>query len=300
MSALEGILDRLRTEPSRTGSVILTVYGDAILPRGGEAAMADLLVLMRRLGATEGVVRTAVSRLTRDGWLHRHRAGRHSFYRLQPAREVEFRAAAPRIYQRPNPAWHGGLLLAWPDPGDGRRMLEEAGWALCAPGVLVAPDGVAQPDGLCLRATGTLPAMRALVDRAWPLQRIDAGYAQFTEVFGPLSGEAAALPPLDALAARMLLIHEHRRIALRDPALPAPMLPEAWHGAAAWRLCMELYTALAPASERWLDGVGNQSGPLPRGPDPVQRFSGGGSTPPAPASSPAPAGNPRRPRSGWR
>ena len=69
MSTLAGLLDRLRTEPSRTGSMIVTVYGDAILPRGGEAAMADLLVLMRRLGAAEGVVRTAVSRLARDGWL---------------------------------------------------------------------------------------------------------------------------------------------------------------------------------------------------------------------------------------
>ena len=166
--------------------------------------------------------------------------------------------------------------------------------------LLVAPDGVAQPEGVYLRATGTLPAMRALADRAWPLQRIDAGYARFTEVFAPLSGEAKALQPLDALAARVLLIHEHRRIVLRDPALPAPLLPEAWGGVAAWRLCARLYAAMAPASEQWLDGVISQSGPLPRGPDPARRFSGGGSTPPEPASSPTPAGSPRRPRSGWR
>ena len=61
MSALDGILDRLRTEPSRTGSTVVTVYGDAILPRGGEAAMADLLVLMRRLGAAARIEREAGS-----------------------------------------------------------------------------------------------------------------------------------------------------------------------------------------------------------------------------------------------
>lgn len=279
MSTLAGLLDRLRTEPSRTGSVILTVYGDAILPRGGEAAMADLLVLMRRLGAAEGVVRTAVSRLARDGWLDRHRMGRNSFYRLPPVREAEFRAAAPRIYQRPDPVWHGGLLLAWPGPE--RRALEDAGWAVCAPGVLMAPDGTAPPrEGMLhLHATGSLSAMQTLAGRVWPLQRIDAAYARFVEVFASLVPDV--LPPLDALAARVLLLHEHRRIALRDPGLPKPMLPDDWHGAEAWYLCETLYQALAPASEQWLDTVLTRSGPLPHGPDPAFRFSDGGNTPTA-------------------
>ena len=298
--ALDGVLDRLRTEPSRTGSLILTVYGDAIMPRGGEAAMADLLVLMRRLGASEGVVRTAVSRLTRDGWLDRHRAGRNSFYRFSAQHEAEFASASPRIYHRPAPGWNGELLIAWPEPGLVRTQLEAAGWASCAPGVLIAPGLTPVPDHvLHLRASGNADAVRSLAGRAWLLADIDARYARFLEVLAPLQNEASLLPPLDALAARVLLIHEHRRTALRDPGLPQAMLPPDWHGTAAWELCAQLYRAVATASELFLDRVESRSGPLPRGPDPAARFSGGGSTP-APAWSPTPAGSLRPPRSGSR
>lgn len=297
--ALDGVLDRLRTAPSRTGSVILTVYGDAILPRGGEAAMADLLVLMRRLGAAEGVVRTAVSRLSQDGWLVRRRVGRNSFYRLSPQHEAEFLDASPRIYRCPDPPWDGGLRIAWPEAGAERARLDASGWAACAPGVLIAPDGVPPPEGLHLQASGSGPAIRALAARAWPLAHLDAMYQRFTKVFAPLETEAGTLPPLEALAARVLVVHEHRRVALRDPGLPLPMLPDGWHGKKAWALCERLYRMLAPASERWLDGVAAGSGPLGRGPDPANRFSGGGSKP-APASLPAPAGSRRPPQSGSR
>ncbi|MFG1316914.1 phenylacetic acid degradation operon negative regulatory protein PaaX, partial [Xanthobacter autotrophicus] len=33
--ALDLILDHVRAEPSRTWSIIVTIYGDAIVPRGG-------------------------------------------------------------------------------------------------------------------------------------------------------------------------------------------------------------------------------------------------------------------------
>ncbi len=296
---LVGVLDRLRTEPSRTGSVILTVFGDAILPRGGEVAMADLLVLMQRLGASEGVVRTAVSRLTQDGWLERHRIGRNSYYSLSPQHEAEFVAASPRIYRQRQPEWGGGLLIAWPEPGADRKSLENAGWALCTPGVLIAPDFQPLPDNILhVRATGSPSALRTLADRSWPLGRINVGYARFLDVFGAVEPASDGLAPLDALATRVMLIHEHRRVALRDPGLPTVMLPDNWHGNAAWQLCKRLYQVMAPGSELWLDTAERRSGPLPRGPDPAERFSGGGSKPPERASSPKPRGSRHPPQSG--
>ena len=63
----------------------------------------------------------------------------------------------------------------------------------------------------------------------------------------------AALSPIEALLARILLIHEYRRIILRDPILPAALLPEDWPGRSARGLCARLYHKLLPASERWLD-----------------------------------------------
>jgi phenylacetic acid degradation operon negative regulatory protein len=53
--------------------------------------------------------------------------------------------------------------------------------------------------------------------------------------------------------ARILLIHEYRRVILRDPILPAALLPEDWPGQTARRLCAGLYHKLLAASELWLD-----------------------------------------------
>ena len=64
--------------------------------------------------------------------------------------------------------------------------------------------------------------------------------------------------------ARVLLIHHYRRVVLRDPLLPAALLPRDWPGRAARELCGEIYRGLLPASEQWLDHhASNENGPLP-------------------------------------
>src|SRR5215471_4203510 len=73
------ILRHLRAEPSRTWSVIITVFGDAIVPRGGSVWLGTLVRFFAALGSNDGVVRTAMSRLAADGWLERSRVGRNSF-----------------------------------------------------------------------------------------------------------------------------------------------------------------------------------------------------------------------------
>ena len=37
------IVDQLKREPSRTGSIVITVFGDAIVPRGGSVWLGTLL-----------------------------------------------------------------------------------------------------------------------------------------------------------------------------------------------------------------------------------------------------------------
>ena len=79
---LARILTQLKREPSRTGSIIITVFGDAIVPRGGSVWLGTLLGFFETLDIDSGVVRTAMSRLAADGWLERSKVGRNSFYRL--------------------------------------------------------------------------------------------------------------------------------------------------------------------------------------------------------------------------
>jgi phenylacetic acid degradation operon negative regulatory protein len=83
---------------------------------------------------------------------------------------------------------------------------------------------------------------------------------------------------VDAFTARILLIHHYRRVVLRDPLLPAALLPKDWPGRAARALCGEVYRALLAKSEQWLDQHGtNEAGALPKaGSDLTRRFGQAG------------------------
>src|SRR5260370_2467114 len=98
---LAPIIEQLKREPSRTGSIVITVFGDAIVPRGGSVWLGTLLEFFKTLDIDGGVVRTAMSRLAADGWLERNKVGRNSFYRLVKKGPPTFRAAPQHIYHAP-------------------------------------------------------------------------------------------------------------------------------------------------------------------------------------------------------
>ncbi|QRG09355.1 phenylacetic acid degradation operon negative regulatory protein PaaX [Xanthobacter dioxanivorans] len=273
--ALDLILDHVRAEPSRTWSIIVTIYGDAIVPRGGSVWLGTLLAFFRGLDIADGVVRTAMSRLAADGWLTRTRVGRNSFYRLADKGRETFARATEHIYSHRPPEWRGHfeMLLVEPSAREGlRAALEAAGFGVPLPGVFIAPAGTAVPEeagaGLRLDVSGAQEAQQALAARAWRLEETADAYRSFIAVFDPLDaalGTEEALSDLEAMVARVLLIHEYRRIVLRDPILPAAILPADWPGAAARALCAGIYARLIDASERWLDenAVGEDGAALP-------------------------------------
>jgi phenylacetic acid degradation operon negative regulatory protein len=272
---LEAILARLREQPSRTGSLIITLYGDVIVPRGGSLWLGTLLQIFRAAGLNDGVVRTAVSRLATDGWLDRARSGRNSYYRLAERGRGTTEAAARRIYGPLAPSWHGRFQLALLEPGPerdaAREVLVQAGYGTALPGLLVAPDCAAGPDvagTLVLRADTDTITRRRLAERAWPLAEVAARYGEFLATFQP---DLHGLEDRDALVARILMINQYRRAVLRDPHLPADLLPEDWLGNAARQRVALLYSAVVPGSERWLDAHAmNEHGFLPP-PDPALR-----------------------------
>ncbi|HEX3351080.1 MAG TPA: PaaX family transcriptional regulator C-terminal domain-containing protein [Acetobacteraceae bacterium] len=265
---LDAILARLRDQPSRTGSLIITLYGDAIAPRGGALWLGTLLTLFRAMDVGDGVVRTAVSRLAAANWLARRRVGRNSFYRLAQHGLRETEAAAPRIYGTLTPPWGGRFRIALVEPGEGREavraLLTGAGYGAAGGGVMVGcgHDPAPQAPGLLLLDAETdSDTARRLALRAWPLDDLAARYRRFLDTF-----PEAPVPdaPLEALIARMVLIHEWRRVALRDPHLPRAILPEDWPGLPARARAAALYAALAENSERWLtENAIAEDGPLP-------------------------------------
>lgn len=235
----------------RVWSLVVTVFGDAALPRGGRMATQRLLALLGRMGIEPGAVRTALSRLAADGWLLREREGRATFYRLSPARLAETRAAGRRIYGPPAPDPESWTLGLGPGP-DGAFALGGEGWIapgahgggwICVTGALSVPE-VAGWALACPRAVQDDLAMV----RAEALALLPA---------------APALNPVEAMAARTLLIHRWRRTVLRGHDRPAALLPAGLHDPAPRAAVARAYAALLPASEAWLSAADNGLQPLP-------------------------------------
>jgi len=282
---LSRIVDDLKREPSRTGSIVITVFGDAVVPRGGSIWLGTLLEFFNAIDIDSSVVRTAMSRLAADGWLERTRIGRNSFYRLANKGRQTFEAATRHIYDPPPSGWTGRfelLLIAHSEHREAaREPLRNAGFGSPLPGVFVAPSGVPVPEeaaqAIRLEVSAEDDSGRRLLSASWPLDRTANAYVKFMTTFVSLRDWIArgeALGEIDALIARILLIHHYRRVVLRDPLLPDALLPVDWPGRPARKLCGEIYRALLPVSERWLDHHAiNETGPLPpAGEGLVRRF----------------------------
>src|ERR1700738_2673547 len=254
---LARIIEQLKREPSRTGSIVITVFGDAIVPRGGSVWLGTLLEFFKNLDIDSGVVRTAMSRLTTDGWLEREKVGRNSFYGLPKKGRQTFAAATRHIYDPPPSDWTGRFELLLIGNGEdrdaSREALKNAGFGSPLPGVWVAPSGAPVPEeaarAIRLEVSAEDDSGRRLLSESWPLDRTADAYLKLLKTLEPLSGwigRRERLTDVDAFTARILLIHYYRRVVLRDPLLPTALLPKDWPGRAPRRPCGGNYYRLSP------------------------------------------------------
>jgi len=281
--AVAHIIDDLKRRPSRNWSIVISLFGDAIVPRGGSVWLGTLLDFFEMIDIGAGAVRTAMSRLAADGWLEREREGRNSFYRLTGRGRETFVVATRQIYSARGPGWSGGFDAVFLEKNGSngqeaaRARLEEAGFGAAAPGVFLAPPGLVMPaeitaEFLVVRVSAEPEACRRLAAAAWPVEQAGSAFARYVSAFSPLDQAMArggTLTDGQAMVARILLIHEYRRLVLRYCPLPPELLPQDWPGEAALDLTRRLYQGLLPLAENWLDRHGRcQSGALPQ-PDPA-------------------------------
>lgn len=260
-------------KPARIWSLIVTLYGDAIVPRGGSLWIGSLIEIMGLFRIDAGHVRTAVSRLSSDGWLASTKRGRASYYRLTRGGEAEFLRATQRIYSGlPDIQGEMQVVVIGPKAGDPaalRAGLMRAGYAALSPVIHVGFEAL--PDDLARHAGVFVMIPRrddryALAATAFKLDDVSRAYRDFVALFSPLAEALAVKPPAeeDALVARTLMIHAFRRAVLRDPGLPAQLLPPDWQGNAARALAGRIYARVVGPSERFLGRHGKTAhGTLP-------------------------------------
>ncbi len=294
---LESLLEHLRP---RANSLIVTVFGDSIMPRGGKIWLSDLVALMDPFGLSDRLVRTGVYRLSQEGMLTSKSIGRRAEYSLSDTGLRQFAEAGRRIYaSHPAPSsdtWT--LVQGVPDISQAerqslRKRLKWHGFGQLSTTLMAAPGpvpdtlaGELDADGLTEKVlifASTLEGIRAqqnmksVAADAWPLDRLNEEYANFLTVFDEFNaGKPAALRPAESFALRTLLIHEYRKILLKDPHLPLSLLPQPWNGTKALSVTAQIYKQNAANTDQHIAGqmAENEGGAPALSNDYWQRFGG--------------------------
>jgi phenylacetic acid degradation operon negative regulatory protein len=132
--------------PLNPRSLLFTLYGDYVRPLGQvEVRVGALVRLAAELGVSDNALRSALSRMTREGWLAARRDGGPPRYRLSPQGEELIEEGTRRIYGH-RAAWDGRWLLAsysLPKPRRGQRDRLRQG--LSMPGCRRPPSASTPP-----------------------------------------------------------------------------------------------------------------------------------------------------------
>jgi phenylacetic acid degradation operon negative regulatory protein len=258
-------------------SLLFTLYGDYVRPLGQRDVRVGALVrLASELGVGDNALRSALSRMTREGWLSARRDGGSPRYRLSPRGEELIEEGTRRIYGHHRAAWDGRWLLvsySLPEPRRGQRDrlrqgLSFLGLGSLGNGLFVTPHDLrpqvrdlirrcgVEADVTLHHGTLEWPADPAqVVARAWDLERLRARYAEFLDrTRRQLAGDPA---PDDRIAftRRFLLTHEFRRFPFSDPDLPDALLPADWVGSAARETFLDYNHRLRSQAERYYRSI---------------------------------------------
>ncbi|GAA1599332.1 PaaX family transcriptional regulator [Actinoplanes couchii] len=246
-------------------SALFDLYGDYLRARGSRAPVSALVRLLTPLDIAAPAVRTAVSRMVRQGWLHPLRLASGPGYVLTPKAARRLDEAAARVYRTGRGGWDGRFDMILLGESASRRevtRLTYLGYGSLSEQVWVAPRASEEVETL-LRSAGVgferfsathTAGSDSITGRAWDLGRIGRSYEEFVASLQPV---VKAVTPRstdeEAYAARFRLVHAWRSIVLDDPQLPAALLPSGWPGVKAASFFDKHATRLRPAADRHVE-----------------------------------------------
>ncbi|OSQ38912.1 PaaX family transcriptional regulator [Thalassospira mesophila] len=262
----------------RSRAVVVTFLCDVLRPRGKSVFLADLISLLSPVGVSERVLRTAVFRMSRDGWLETSRVGRQAVYRVTHEGWRLIEPGCRQFYTAPATGWDGQWTLIMFDnhslsteqKRSVARTLSWRGFGMVSSNVFAHPGIDVVLTRQILNETGLASAaislraetqdivesasLRDMVASTWNLASLQQQYLQKLALFEPLLSIdlASECTPDLAFALRMVLMHGFKQVVLRDPGLPAQLLPADWPGHRAREVIRQLYWQLVPLSEPFI------------------------------------------------
>jgi phenylacetic acid degradation operon negative regulatory protein len=252
-------------------SLLLTILGEYVLPRGEAVWQETLVRALVSVGYSSDAARQALARSVRGGWLETSRHGRRSRTELSSRTTELLATGASRIYSFGSEwTWDGRwLVLVLRVPEERREVRHQlrtrlawAGFGSMGGGVWLTPhvsregelrDAVSDaPAALAtsfVASLGVLGRASDVVAAAWDLDRVRSQYDAFIEDFSsvrPSSGEAC-------FRLQTLLVHAWRKFPFLDPDLPAELLPAGWARRQAHELFVNRHSRWAAPARGWFE-----------------------------------------------
>jgi phenylacetic acid degradation operon negative regulatory protein len=271
------------TPRAKPRSFLFTLYGDYGQPLAPTGAwIGGLVHLAGDFGISSVALRSAVSRMTKQGWLVRGWDRGRPVYKLSDRGTRLVEEGTRRIYRNAPDPWDGRWLVVSYSVPDNKRnqrdrirtTLSFLGFGSVANGVYVSARDlrgevlrVIKEQGVEGEVTAHIGELAwpepasGLVKRAWRLGELNLRYVEFIErcrttlleVRNRLNRQDFS--DRDAFRRRFQLTHEYRHLLFGDPDLPAELLPSDWIGHAAKGVFLEYNRLLAPAANRYFETV---------------------------------------------
>lgn len=251
-----------QTGAVRARSAVFDVYGDHLASRDYWAPVSGIITLLQACQIAPPATRTAVSRMTSQGWLQpvtRHGVRGYAATQVARHRLVE---ASGRIYRRGPADWDGRWHVVVTDrPADrpqrdrvtatlgylGYGRIAPQTWLAAGAAPELATSLAALQIGYSAFTTSDLADPQTVVARTWDLTDLADSYREFTRDAEQLRQEASSgWSPERAYAVRSDLVHRWRKFLFRDPALPPRVLPPGWPGQSARNVFLEVADQLLP------------------------------------------------------
>jgi phenylacetic acid degradation operon negative regulatory protein len=268
---------------ARFPTVIYTLFGAFIVPRGGEVTASSLVRLVMPLGFSENAIRLGLSRMSRKGVFKVRKIGRSSSYSLSVKGMKWMEAGRVRAFESKLKAWDREwhlVIYSIPETlraarDELRFKLQSLGFANFSASLWISPYGFQSAIEKYVRERGmkeyieTFEARytgrrtdREMATIIWNIKDLEKRYRDFIRKYSALYAKYKAdmrtcktVDPGRFFAQRFCLTAEYVALRLEDPMLPLELLPRNWLGKKAQRVYEKLRDLLSPAADDFVDRV---------------------------------------------
>lgn len=279
---LRNTLKRHKKTRANFETMVYTLFGAYIIPRGGEVWVGSLIELLKPLGLSENAVRLGLSRMSRKGVFKRKKKGRKSYYSLSKKGLEKMSGGRERGLERDYKNWDGKwriVVYTIPeklreDRNNLREKLKDFGFGNLGNSIWISPyniisNVVSKADKMGISQYVDIfegeyfPEYdeKGLLERAWQLEDLREDYENYIREYSDKLNklkkriEDNDIEGSKVFAERFLSMAEYIDVSLDDPMLPVEILPDNWPGYRAREIQRDYQKLLKPYAESYIDNL---------------------------------------------